>query len=84
MVTIGQIAQQFAHQDSSLSVSTDTCPSRFLPPVILRTTAIAVTFYTSPRFAHTAVFFAVMTWIHHLIGAAVALVIGLRKSSSGS
>ena len=53
-------------------------PSWFLPQVILSTTAIAVTFYTSARFAHTAVFFAVMTWI--IIGAAVALVIGLRKS----
>ena len=50
-------------------------PTWFLPPVILSTTAIAVTFYTSARFAHTAVFFAVMAWI--IIGAAAALVIGV-------
>ena len=48
------------------------------PPVILSTTAIAETFYTSPRFAHTAVSFAVMTWI--IVGAAGALVIAVRKS----
>ena len=45
-------------------------PTWFLPPVILSTTAIAVTFYTSARFAHTAVFFAVMAWI--IIGAALS------------
>ena len=38
-------------------------PLWFLPPVILSTAAIAVTFYESPRFAHTAAFFAGMAWI---------------------
>jgi hypothetical protein len=53
-------------------------PWWFLPPVILSTAAVAVTFYRSARFAHTPVFLAVMVWI--IMGAAVALVIGVRKS----
>lgn len=53
-------------------------PSWFLPPVILSTAAVAVTFYRSARFAHTPPFFAVMAWI--IMGAGVALVVGLKRS----
>jgi hypothetical protein len=53
-------------------------PSWFLPPVMLSTAAIAVTFYSSARFEHTPVFFAVVAWI--VTGSAVALVLVVRKS----
>jgi hypothetical protein len=53
-------------------------PMWFLPPVTLSTAAIALTFYTSARFAHTPTFFAVMAWI--VGGTGVALVIGLKRS----
>ena len=53
-------------------------PVWFLPPVMLSTAAIALTFYTSARFEHTLTFFAVMAWI--VGGTGVALVIGLRRS----
>ena len=53
-------------------------PSWFLPPVVLSTAAIALTFYRSARFAHTPVFFAMMAWI--VMGTAVALFIGVRNS----
>ena len=53
-------------------------PMWFLPPVTLSTAAIALTFFTSDRFAHTATFFAVMAWI--VGGTGVALVIGLKRS----
>ena len=53
-------------------------PVWFLPPVTISTAAIALTFYTSARFAHTPAFFAMMAWI--VGGAGVALVIGLKRS----
>jgi tellurite resistance protein TehA-like permease len=53
-------------------------PSWFLPPVMLSTAAIAVTFYRSARFEHTPVFFAMLAWI--VAGSGVALVAALRKS----
>ena len=53
-------------------------PSWFLPPVILSTAAVAVTFYRSARFAHTPAFFAVLAWI--IAGAGVAVVVGLKRS----
>jgi tellurite resistance protein TehA-like permease len=53
-------------------------PVWFLPPVALSTAAIALTFYTSERFAHTPAFFAMMAWI--VGGAGLALVIGLKRS----
>lgn len=53
-------------------------PVWFLPPVTLSTAAIALTFYTSARFAHTPTFFEVMAWI--VGGAGVALVVGLKRS----
>jgi len=53
-------------------------PKWLLPPAVLSTSAIALTFYNSARFAHTPVFFAMMAWI--VGGAAVALVIGLKRS----
>jgi 4-amino-4-deoxy-L-arabinose transferase-like glycosyltransferase len=53
-------------------------PSWFLPPVILSTAAVAVTFYRSARFAHTPAFFAVLVWI--IAGAGVAVIVGLKRS----
>ena len=53
-------------------------PVWFLPPAALSTAAIALTFYSSARFAHTPVFFAMMAWI--VGGGVVAMVIGLKKS----
>jgi uncharacterized membrane protein YjjP (DUF1212 family) len=53
-------------------------PRWLLPPAVLSTAAIALTFYTSARFAHTPVFFAMMAWI--VGGSAVAVVIGLKRS----
>jgi hypothetical protein len=53
-------------------------PVWLLPPATLSTAAIALTFYTSARFAHTPMFFAMMAWI--VGGAGVALVIGLKRS----
>ena len=49
-----------------------------LPPAALSTAAIALTFYMSARFTHTPMFFAMMAWI--VGGAALALVIGLKRS----
>ena len=53
-------------------------PVWFLPPAALSTAAIALTFYSSARFAHTPVFFAMMAWI--VVGGGLALVIGLKRS----
>jgi hypothetical protein len=53
-------------------------PLWFMPPVILSTAAIVVTFLRSARFAHTPVFFGVLLWI--VSGTGVALVVALRKS----
>ena len=53
-------------------------PKWLLPPAVLSTAAIALTFYNSARFAHTPVCFAMMSWI--VGGAAVAMVIGLKRS----
>jgi hypothetical protein len=53
-------------------------PAWLVAPATLSTAAIALTFYTSARFAHTPMFFAMMAWI--VGGAGVALVIGLKRS----
>ena len=53
-------------------------PMWFLPPATLSTAAIALTFYTSARFAHTPIFFGMMAWI--IGGAGLALVVGLKRS----
>ena len=45
-------------------------PGWLLPPAALSSAAIALTFYNSARFAHPAMFFAMMTWI--VGGAGVA------------
>jgi hypothetical protein len=53
-------------------------PLWLVPPAALSTAAIALTFYTSARFPHTPMFFAMMAWI--VGGAGVSLVIGLKRS----
>ena len=53
-------------------------PVWFLPPAALSTAAIAITFYSSARFAHTPVFFAMMAWI--VGGGGVVLLFGLKRS----
>ena len=53
-------------------------PVWFLPPAALSTAAIALTFYSSARFPHTPVFFAMMAWI--VGGGGLVLVLGLRRS----
>ena len=53
-------------------------PVWFLPPAALSQAAIALTFYSSARFAHTAVFFAMLAWL--VGGGGVVLVFGLKRS----
>jgi hypothetical protein len=54
-----------------------TLPVWFVPPVLLSTGAIVLTFARSARFAHTPVFYGVMAW--YVVSAGVALAIGLKK-----
>jgi hypothetical protein len=53
-------------------------PVWLLAPAALSQAAIALTFYSSARFGHTPVFFAMMAWI--VGGGGVVLVFGLKKS----
>ena len=57
-----------------------TLPVWFVPPVLLSTGAIVLTFARSARFAHTPVFYGVMAW--YVVSAGVALAIGLKKGRS--
>ena len=53
-------------------------PVWFLSPAALSQAVIALTFYSSARFAHTPVFFAMLAWL--VGGGGVVLIFGLKKS----
>jgi len=53
-------------------------PVWFLSPAALSQAAIALTFYSSARFAHTAVFFAMLAWL--VGGGGAVLLFGLKRS----
>lgn len=53
-------------------------PVWFLSPAALSQAVIALTFYSSARFAHTAVFFAMLAWL--VGGGGAVLLVGLKRS----
>ena len=53
-------------------------PVWFLSPAALSQAVIALTFYSSARFAHTAVFFAMLAWL--VGGGGAVLLFGLKRS----
>ena len=53
-------------------------PLWFLPPAALSPATIALTFFSSARFAHTPVFFAMLAWL--VGGGGPPLLMGLKRS----